>query len=128
MNQDAQLLAKHVAKVHKFFLPVLAFLLVFSLGLSQWHDTLMVSLIVALPAAIIPTILIFMAPQALITRLTVGVALMVFSGLNIHQAQGMTEFHFGVFVLMSLLLFYRDWRVIATRSISRPAIAFTNRS
>ncbi|WP_180126004.1 methyl-accepting chemotaxis protein [Rhodoferax sp. BLA1] len=32
--------------------------------------------------------------------------------LHIQLAQGMLEFHFGVFVTLALLLVYRDWRII----------------
>jgi methyl-accepting chemotaxis protein len=39
-------------------------------------------------------------------------ALMAFCGLNIDQSHGMIEMHFGIFVLLSLLLIYQDWRVI----------------
>jgi methyl-accepting chemotaxis protein len=37
---------------------------------------------------------------------------MFFSALHIHQAMGMTELHFGIFVLLAFLLSYRDWRPI----------------
>jgi methyl-accepting chemotaxis protein len=37
---------------------------------------------------------------------------MAFAALLIHQAHGQTEFHFLVFVSLSLLLAYRDFRVI----------------
>jgi methyl-accepting chemotaxis protein len=39
---------------------------------------------------------------------------MMFCALNIHQAYGMTELHFGIFVLLVFLVFYQDWRVIVT--------------
>jgi methyl-accepting chemotaxis protein len=42
----------------------------------------------------------------------VAVALMLFCALNIHQAHGMTELHFGIFVLLAFLVCYQDWRVI----------------
>jgi methyl-accepting chemotaxis protein len=46
------------------------------------------------------------------TRLCLGAFFMVYSGLLIHQAHGMTETHFGIFVLLAFLLYYRDWRPI----------------
>lgn len=46
---------------------------------------------------------------ALSTRLTIAAAFMVLSGLTIHQARGMLEMHFSIFVLLALLLYYRDW-------------------
>jgi methyl-accepting chemotaxis protein len=45
----------------------------------------------------------------LVTRCTIAAALMIFTGLHIHQVHGMIEMHFGFFVLLAFLLFYRDW-------------------
>jgi methyl-accepting chemotaxis protein len=45
----------------------------------------------------------------LVTRCTIAAALMIFTGLHIQQVHGMIEMHFGVFVLLAFLLFYRDW-------------------
>ena len=44
--------------------------------------------------------------------MTVAAMLMVFCALNIHQAYGMIELHFGIFVCLAFLLCYRDWRPI----------------
>jgi methyl-accepting chemotaxis protein len=113
MNQDdQQLLQQHVSKVHKFFVPLLWLLFLFSLGLAGLNNTWIPAVVVGLLCALVPTLLIAMQPHALITRLAVGAALMIFCGLNIHQAGGMAEVHFGIFVLMAFLLFYEDWRVI----------------
>ena len=65
-----------------------------------------------IPAALVPILFMLSAPGALFTRMIVGAAVMVFCGLNIDQSHGMTELHFGVFVLLALLLIYQDWRVI----------------
>jgi len=112
MTRDEEILKHHIVRTHKFFVATLWGLLVFSFALVPWHDTLTAVILVGLPAAAIPTALIFLAPQALVTRLAVGAALMVFCALNIHQAWGMVELHFGIFVLLAFLLFYQDWRVI----------------
>lgn len=113
MNQeDLQLLQQHISKVHKLFLPLLWLLFLFSLALAGLNNTWMLAIIVGLLAALIPTILISMQPHAEITRFVVGAALMVFCGLNIHQANGMIELHFGIFVLLAFLIFYEDWKVI----------------
>lgn len=100
------------AKADKLFLAVLWLLFVLTLGLSQWHDTLLVALSVGLPVALVPTVLIFVVPGSLASRLSVAVSLMLFCALNIHQARGMTELHFGIFSLLAFLLCYQDWRVI----------------
>jgi hypothetical protein len=38
----------------------------------------------------------------------VAVSLMLFCALNIHQSHGMTELHFGIFVLLAFLVCYPD--------------------
>ena len=117
MTQDERQQQSAMVKTHRFFLATLWALLVFSCSLAPWHDTLAAALLVGLPAAAIPTALVWLAPQALLTRLAVGAALMVFCALNIHQAWGMIELHFGIFVLLSFLLFYQDWRVIIVSAL-----------
>jgi len=104
----------HYAKADKLFLPLIWLLEVMALGLSSWHHTLPLALLIGLPLAVIPTILIVLLPGRLITRLAVAAVLMMFAGLHIHQAAGMTELHFGIFVLLAFLLCYQDWRVIIT--------------
>ena len=107
----------HISTVNRFFVPVIWLLFVFSLALAPWHDTWGAALLVGLPTALIPTILIVTYPYAVLTRLLVGVSMMVFCALNIHQSYAMTEMHFGVFVLLAFLVFYQDWRVIVLGAV-----------
>jgi methyl-accepting chemotaxis protein len=99
-------------RADRLMLPVLWTLFAMGLALSGWHDTLPWALAVGLPAAALPTALVFMVPGARLTRYAVAAAFMVFPALHIHQAAGMTELHFGIFVLLAFLLCYRDWTVI----------------
>lgn len=93
---------------------VLWLLLLFSFALSSLHDTLRWSVLIGIPTALIPTVLGTLMPGTLLTRLAGAVAFMVFSGLHIHQGNGLSELHFGIFVLLAMLLCYQDWRVIVT--------------
>ncbi|MEY4561644.1 MAG: hypothetical protein RLZZ618_921 [Pseudomonadota bacterium] len=45
--------------------------------------------------------------------ITLTVCNVAFVGLHIQLGRGTVEFHFGVFVLLGMLLVYRDWRPIA---------------
>jgi methyl-accepting chemotaxis protein len=72
---------------------------------------------IGLPTAILASVLVWWQPGALITRLFLAASLMTFAALQIHQMHGLTELHFGVFVLMSFLLAYRDWRPIACAAV-----------
>ncbi|MBC7861102.1 MAG: chemotaxis protein [Burkholderiaceae bacterium] len=112
MSQLKQNRRSDCVKAGRLMLPVLWALLVVSLALSGWHDTLSLALMVGLPLALIPTALIVLRPEAWSTRASVAASLMAFTGLHIHQASGTTELHFGVFVLLAFLLVYRDWSVI----------------
>jgi methyl-accepting chemotaxis protein len=102
----------HYAKAHKLFIPTLWLLLALSLGLAPWYGTWQPALLAGVPAALLPSLLAWKAPQALASRMAVGIACMWFCALHIHQAMGMIELHFGIFVLLALLVVYQDWRVI----------------
>ncbi|OLL29057.1 chemotaxis protein [Burkholderia sp. SRS-W-2-2016] len=72
---------------------------------------------IGLPVALIASVLVWRWSGALVTRLFLAASLMTFAALQIHQVHGVTELHFGVFVLMSFLLAYRDWRPIACAAV-----------
>ena len=112
MNIVGAAVPPHVAMANRFFVAVFLWLLLFSIGLAPWFGTWTLVFLVALPTALLPILSMAMAPGALWSRMTVAAALMIFCGLNIDQSHGMIELHFGVFVLLSLLLIYQDWQVI----------------
>ncbi len=100
------------ARTSRFFTVFLWALFLFCLALANWHGTWVAALAVGLPMVLVSTFLLITAPGALLTRMVVGASLMGYAGLNIHQAHGMVEMHFEIFVLLALLLVYEDWRVI----------------
>jgi methyl-accepting chemotaxis protein len=53
-----------------------------------------------------------MGPGGLAARIAMASAFMIFCALLIQQTRGMIEAHFGIFVLLAFLLYYRDWRPI----------------
>jgi len=67
---------------------------------------------VGTPCALLATLLCWKRRGQLSTRICIAVLFMVFSGLLIHQAHGIIEAHFSVFVLLAFLLYYRDWRPV----------------
>jgi methyl-accepting chemotaxis protein len=97
---------------NRFFVAVLGGLLLFSICLAPWHETWTPVLLLGVPVAVLPILSILKAPGALFTRMLVATATMLFCGLNIHQSHGLDELHFGIFVLLALLVIYQDWRVI----------------
>jgi len=98
----------------KIMIGVIWFLFAMSLGLASWYNTWSEALWIGLPTTLVSTILVYMMSGKLITRLVIGSAYMVFAALHIHQAHGMIEIHFGIFVLLAFLLVYRDWMPIVT--------------
>lgn len=87
-----------------------------SLALAPWYDTWAPALGIGLPTLALCGWLTFALPGALVTRCAIAASLMLMAALQIHQSHGMIETHFAVFVLMSFLLFYRDWIPVAVAS------------
>src|ERR1700761_4337371 len=112
MDIEGAAVPDHVAMANKFFVAVLCGLVLFSITLAPWHGTWTIVFVVAVPVAVLPILFILSAPGALLTRMMVGAAAMIFCALNIHQSHGLDELHFGIFVLLALLVIYQDWRVI----------------
>jgi methyl-accepting chemotaxis protein len=93
----------------RLLLGVIGGCLLLSLALAPWYQTFDAALLVGLPAAIVPALLTWMRPGALVTRCAIAASLMIFAALQIHQSHGMVELHFSIFVMLAFLLFYRDW-------------------
>lgn len=111
MDRDHALHA-HYREADRIMLGTLLFLFVASLGLSLWQDNWLPTLLIGLPAIAIPALLVRSASGSLPTRLTIASAFMVFAALHIHLSAGLIEVHFGIFVLLAFLLYYRDWRTV----------------
>jgi methyl-accepting chemotaxis protein len=112
MDSAGAVVPPQIATANRFFVAVLGGLLLFAICLAPWHGTWTPVLLVGVPTAVLPILFIWRAPGALFTRMMVAVATMIFCGLNIDQAHGLDELHFGIFVLLALLVVYQDRRVI----------------
>lgn len=87
-------------------------LFVFALLLAGWHSTWTEALLIGLPAMVIPLLLYRLLGDHQLARISFGISFMLFAALHIHQSMGMTEIHFGIFVLLAVLIAFRDWLVI----------------
>lgn len=112
MSTLQALLAAQHRQADKIMLPVLWLLFVMALGLAPWHDTWKMAFFLGGALALVPTLLMFWLPGSRLTRSVVAAAFMMFCALHIQQSMGVTELHFGIFVLLAVLLCYRDWLVI----------------
>ncbi len=114
---DEQVLHGVRAHADKLMLYALAVNLVVSLAVAAIDQTWAVALAVGLPALLVPFGLYRLAPGSLPTRLAVASAFMIFCALLIQQTRGQIEAHFGIFVLLAFLLYYRDWRPIVAAAV-----------
>lgn len=114
MNTQNEALRQYGMQGDKLMSAVQWLLFVFSLGLAGWYDTWTEALVIGLSSAAVPTILTYIYGGTRLTRAAHAAAFMVFSALHIHQAHGMIEMHFGIFVLLAFLLYYRDWVPVLT--------------
>jgi methyl-accepting chemotaxis protein len=110
----------------RLLLGVLGALVVLSCALAPWYDTWAEALTIGGSTFAVCAWLVYAAPGALATRCTIAAGFMIMTALQIHQAHGMPELHFGVFVLLAFLLVYRDWipLVVAAGVIAVQHLAF----
>ena len=92
----------------RFFLGVTSALFGVSLLLANWYNTWTEALVIGLPAVLVPYLVSKLSPGSRLSRIAYAAALMILTGLHIHQAHGLLEMHFGIFALLALLLYYRD--------------------
>ncbi len=109
---DAELFLDYWRSADRLMLVILLILGGLSFALASWFSTWTEAMIVTLPTVGLGLFLVLSYGGHLITRLYIGAAFMVLTALHIHQGQGLIELHFGIFVLLAILLYYRDWRVL----------------
>ncbi|WOS38997.1 methyl-accepting chemotaxis protein [Xanthomonas rydalmerensis] len=111
-NERYVYLQKLAAQADRLFVVVAVLATLASLG-AAWHQgTWTLWLTVSLPTLAVIALQVKLYPGSLLSRCTVALGLMVLAAALIQQAGGMIEVHFGVILLIALLLYYRDWRPI----------------
>ncbi|MEH8021042.1 methyl-accepting chemotaxis protein [Rheinheimera metallidurans] len=93
-------------------------LLLMTLLLASWHSTWFIALLIGLPAAGLPYLFYRMLGDHWLARVSYGVSFMFFAALHIHQTAGMLELHFGIFVLLAMLIAFRDYVVIVAAALT----------
>ncbi|ROL69902.1 chemotaxis protein [Pseudomonas chlororaphis] len=109
---------EHYRKADRIMLALVWLMFVFSLGLAFWHDTLIQALVVGGGTCVLLTVLYRAIGGTRWMRCGLGVGLMVMAALHINQAQGVIESHFGIFALLAVLTFYRDWLPILVAALT----------
>jgi methyl-accepting chemotaxis protein len=103
----------HYHKADRIMLGVLWLMFFYALGLAAWHDTWAQALVVGGSTVVCMSLLLHLIPGSRLLRCCIGAAFMVMSALHINQSDGLAEMHFGIFVLLAFLVYYRDWLPIA---------------
>ncbi|MGE5492493.1 MAG: methyl-accepting chemotaxis protein, partial [Actinomycetota bacterium] len=103
-------LATFRSRADNLLVGTLGFHLLVCLITAAVTDTWGAALTIGVPAFAVPFILSRSAKGALVTRLAVACAAMIFCGLLIQQTKGTIEAHFGIFALLAFLVLYCDWR------------------
>jgi methyl-accepting chemotaxis protein len=106
---DTDVLTEHYAKADKTILIVLYLTFLYALALAAMHDTWGIVFIVGGGTVLLATAFYQMNRGKRLTRIFMGLALMMMTTLHIHEAHGMIEMHFGFFAFIALLLYYHDW-------------------
>lgn len=106
-----------VSNANKLFTFALPALLLITFAIAPIYDTWLLAIVVGIPAMIVPIIFIKTQGQSELTQHVVAVSFMLFSALHIQQMHGLIEMHFGVFVFMSFLAYYQNWKVFVTAVI-----------
>ncbi|TMM45388.1 methyl-accepting chemotaxis protein [Colwellia ponticola] len=104
-------------KNNQLFTYLLTALFIESLLLGYIFNSYLSGIVIGLPALLIPIYFYKSAPDAAITRHVSALAAMIFAALHIHQAMGLIEVHFEIFILMAFLIIYQDWRIFITATL-----------
>ncbi len=125
-STDLPYLHRLSAVADRLLLVVAGVLGLVSLALAIYQQHWLPFLVATLPTLAVAVTQARLYPGTRLASCTVAVALMVLSAILIHQSNGMPESHFGVILLIALLLCYRDWLpiVVAAGTIAVHHIAF----
>ena len=113
-------------KADRLFLSFALLLGAGSLGLAFWYGQWLPFLAVAVPGLALMAVQLRLAGGTRLASVTVALVLMALVAVMIQQSHGLVEMHFGVFVVLALLLYYRDWLpvVAAAAGIAVHHLAF----
>jgi methyl-accepting chemotaxis protein len=101
----------------KIFRIILTLQLILSIIIGFSTGELVAAFILGIPIVAVPLFLSIQSPHAEISKQSVAIAVQLMTALHIHQAYGMIELHFEIFVVLALLAYYRDWKMIATSTL-----------
>ena len=110
--------ARFRRSAYQIMLAVNTLLLIVALGLALVNGSWLAAIAVGLPTAVIPPLLYKMLGDHTLSRVSYGISFMFFSALFIHETGGMLEMHFAIFVLLAVLIAFRDYIVIIAAAVT----------
>ncbi|WP_394560275.1 methyl-accepting chemotaxis protein [Aquipseudomonas alcaligenes] len=109
MTQASFSLEQHYRRADRIMLGVLWLMFLYALGLAAWHGGWLPALVIGGGSVLALSLLNGVAGGSRLMRCCMAVAFMVMAALHIDLAHGLLEIHFGIFVLLAFLVYYRDW-------------------
>lgn len=110
--------ARFRLSAYQIMLAVNILLFIVALGLAFVANSWLAALVVGLPTAVIPLLLYKMLGDHVLARVSYGISFMFFAALFIHETGGMLEMHFAIFVLLAVLIAFRDYIVIIAAALT----------
>lgn len=107
-----------IADGHKIFRMVIAIQWLIAIIIGMVTGELLAAFIFGIPIAAVPLILSMQSPYSALSRHAMGIGVQLMTALHIHQSFGLIEMHFEIFVLLAFLSTFRDWKVIATSTLT----------
>lgn len=105
--------SNHIARTDKLMWWPLGFIAFSCLVVSIFSQTLLLVTVTAAVTLPLTYILQHKLPGHIANGFVKAAVMMVWSAVLIELSGGMIEAHFSIFILLSVLLLYSDWRVIA---------------
>lgn len=103
-----------MVKTSSLFKVLFLLLSVQSIVLGLYYNNLGTGLLFSLLISSFPLFLLYQAPQSRFTEHVCAAGLMLFSFLHIDQAYGLIEVHFEIFILMAILVVFKNWQIFIT--------------
>lgn len=103
-----------VNESHKLFRVLLALQLVVSVVIGVITGELLIAFWLGIPIVALPLFLSFTNPSSEVSAHAVGIGTQLMTALHIHQSFGLLELHFEIFAVLAVLVYFRNWKVIAS--------------
>ena len=100
------------SKIDGMMLGVAGLCLLYAMALAPGYGTWGLVWMVALPFFLVSVLLYASQRGRVISQYWYAFLLQGYTALHIHQGQGLTELHFGVFVSLAIMLAYRRWQPV----------------